>query len=134
PVAPVALVVAAVVGGCGKDSREVARPVHDDAAVARDAPAVTTTKPPRKVFVTGAGRCGECHGKMYDEWETSAHAKSVSSPIYVASLANAKDRDTCDHCHAPLGPEGATVTTEGVTCDVCHTLREPKPGGSFRLA
>jgi len=92
----------------------------------------------RKVFVTGSGRCGECHEKMFDEWETSAHAKAVSSDIYKAAVASAKD-PTCEKCHAPLAavaPREATVS-EGVTCDVCHTLRDPKPdvgGGTFTLA
>ena len=92
----------------------------------------------RKVFVTGAGRCGECHEKMFDEWEVSGHAKAVSSSFYKASVASAKDA-TCDRCHAPLAkvtPRDITVS-EGVTCDVCHTLREPqatKEGAHFVLA
>jgi hypothetical protein len=92
----------------------------------------------KKVFVTGAGRCGECHEKMFDEWEVSAHAKAVSSSFYKASVAASKD-GTCDRCHAPLAkvaPRDMTVS-EGVTCDVCHTLREPKAtpeGAQFKLA
>lgn len=75
---------------------------------------------------------------MFDEWETSAHANAVSSATYKAAVASAKDA-TCEKCHAPLAavaPREATVS-EGVTCDVCHTLREPKPdaaGGTFTLA
>jgi hypothetical protein len=92
----------------------------------------------RKLFITGSGRCGECHEKMFDEWETSAHAMSVSSPLYKAAVASAKDA-TCERCHAPLASIAPRdmVVTEGVTCDVCHTLREPKPsadGGSWKLA
>jgi hypothetical protein len=91
-----------------------------------------------KVFITGAGRCGECHEKMFDEWEASAHAKAVSSAFYKASVASAKD-PSCERCHAPLAKVAPRDTTvgEGVTCDVCHTLREPEPsphGGTFRLA
>jgi hypothetical protein len=75
---------------------------------------------------------------MFDEWEVSAHAKAVSSAFYKASVAAAKD-ESCDRCHAPLAhvaPRDITVS-EGVTCDVCHTLREPQPsveGGAFTLA
>ena len=47
----------------------------------------------RKVFVTGAGRCGECHEKMFDEWEVSAHAMAVSSPLYKAAVASREGRD-----------------------------------------
>jgi hypothetical protein len=114
---------------------------RDDAAVAviSDAAAsIVADASERKVFVTGAGRCGECHEKMFDEWEVSAHAKAVSSAFYKASVAAARD-GTCDRCHAPLAkvaPRDMTVS-EGVTCDVCHTLRDPKPspdGAQFRLA
>ncbi|HUS30344.1 MAG TPA: multiheme c-type cytochrome [Kofleriaceae bacterium] len=90
------------------------------------------------MFVTGSGRCGECHEKMFDEWESSAHAQAVSSELYKKSVAAAKDV-TCERCHAPLASEVPrdAIVTEGVTCDVCHTLREPKPsvdGGSWKLA
>lgn len=96
---------------------------------------------PAKVFLTGAGRCGECHEKMFDEWERSAHARSASSALYKASAAAAaKTSDlTCQQCHTPLVSEAPkdVVASEGVTCDVCHTLREPKPspgGADFVLA
>ena len=92
----------------------------------------------RKVFVTASSRCGECHVKMFDEWSGSAHAQAASSPVYRAAVASAKDA-TCDRCHAPLAAVVArdAVAMEGVTCDVCHTLRDPVPapgGGHFRLA
>ena len=75
---------------------------------------------------------------MFDEWERSAHARSASSPLYVAAAAAAKQPE-CAHCHTPLVAEAPTdpVSTEGVTCDVCHTLRDPKPaasGAGFHLA
>jgi hypothetical protein len=104
------------------------------------APVAVTVAQPRagKVFVTAASRCGECHEKMFDEWSASAHARAASSPVYRAAVATAKDA-TCARCHAPLAGmmERDVVAMEGVTCDVCHTLREPKPavgGGGFRLA
>src|SRR5262249_16933879 len=84
-----------------------------DAAVAHVVDANT-----RKLFITGAGRCGECHETMFDEWEQSAHAQAATSRVYAATVADAKD-PTCDRCHAPLAellPREATVT-EGVTCD-----------------
>jgi hypothetical protein len=106
-----------------------------DAAVAVDA-AVPVVK--RKLFIHGSGRCGECHAKMYDEWEVSAHASAASSTLYKAALAAVND-PTCDHCHAPLAAEspGDIIAGEGVTCDVCHTLRKPVPskdGGTWTLA
>ena len=75
---------------------------------------------------------------MYDEWEVSAHAKAMSSPLFKASQADAKST-ACLRCHAPLIAQlgDDPIATEGVTCDVCHTMRDVKPtadGGSFRLA
>jgi plasmid stability protein len=96
----------------------------------------------RKVFVNGAGRCGECHEKMFDEWEPSAHARAMTSPVFKAAVAQAND-PACVRCHAPLAsqlPPGDVIASEGVTCDVCHTLRDPKPSpagagsATFRLA
>lgn len=76
-----------------------------------------------------ARRCGECHAAIQQAWATSAHASSDRSPIYRA-MREASGRDDCDRCHAPLrawvqGDE--RLVAEGVTCDVCHTLREVKP-------
>lgn len=133
----------AVTCGCGCGSEPAAQPKKDApavavargpvAAVVNDAPAGS----PRKLFLHGAGRCGECHEKMFDEWEVSAHAHAASSSLYRAAVANAGDA-TCDRCHAPLAAlSNDGIASEGVTCDVCHTLREPKPaatGGGFRLA
>ncbi len=132
--------------GCGSDepARPPSPPPANHTAVAptpADASAdagATDARAPRKVFVHGAGRCGECHGKMFDEWELSAHARAATSAFYKAAVADAKDA-TCDRCHAPLAPhvERDDLASEGVTCDVCHTLREPKPGpdgAAFRLA
>lgn len=75
---------------------------------------------------------------MFDEWELSAHAKAATSPLYVAAAEAAK-QSACAHCHTPLIEDAPrdSISTEGVTCDVCHTLREPKPaksGAGFRLA
>ncbi len=116
-----------------KDGGVGAPAVADAVAAPIDAPGK-----PKKLFITGAGRCGECHEKMYDEWEVSAHAAAMTSSLYKASVADAKDA-SCDRCHAPLASLAPKdiVAEEGVTCDVCHTLREPSPskdGGSFRLA
>jgi hypothetical protein len=112
--------------------------VGSDARAPIDAAVDAAPAAAGKTFVTGAGRCGECHEKMYDEWEVSAHAQGATSELYVLTRASANDA-SCDRCHAPLAASIGkdSVATEGVTCDVCHTLREPVPsaaGGAFRLA
>jgi hypothetical protein len=92
-----------------------------------------------------AQRCGECHNLMYDGWVGSAHAKSARSATYIGMRAaarrsgheGAEAAQACDRCHAPL--RGLTdardpAVEEGVTCDVCHTIRSAegkRAGGAF---
>jgi hypothetical protein len=125
----------------GCESSDAAQTSAAVGAVSNDAApqGETAAAPPaRKVFVSVATRCGECHEKMIEEWLPSAHSRAASSPVYRAAVASAKDA-TCGRCHAPLAAVVARedAAMDGVTCDVCHTLREPKPapaGAGFRLA
>jgi hypothetical protein len=87
--------------------------------------------PVRAETATGAHparRCGECHAAIYQAWATSAHANADRSPIYRA-MREASGRDDCDRCHAPLRARvpDERLAAEGVTCDVCHTLRAVVP-------
>jgi hypothetical protein len=80
-----------------------------------------------------AARCGECHGKMEQEWRHSAHARADVSPLYRAMRAGARAMD-CERCHAPLRrlSPADPAAAEGVTCDVCHTfagVQLGRPGG-----
>lgn len=83
-------------------------------------------------------RCSECHNKMFDEWKTSAHAKASTSAAYQRMRAHAKEPG-CDGCHAPLAahlPPGDRVSAEGVTCEVCHNIKDVevrRQGGAFEL-
>jgi len=83
-------------------------------------------------------RCSECHNKMFDEWKTSAHAQASTRPSYQKMRAHAKDPG-CDGCHAPLAPHlpaGDRVAAEGVTCEVCHNIKDVevrRDGGQFEL-
>jgi hypothetical protein len=100
--------------------------------------AAADAAPARKLFVNNAVRCSECHEKMQLEWRDSAHARTATSAFYLAARRDAGD-PTCDRCHAPLAALGVEAATaaEGVTCDVCHTMREARPdpaGGKFRIA
>lgn len=85
-----------------------------------------------------AVRCSECHGRMFDEWKTSAHAQASTRPSYVAMRAHAEELG-CDSCHAPLAahvPAGERVAVEGVTCEVCHTIKDVevhRNGSTFAL-
>ncbi len=67
---------------------------------------------------------------MRDEWKTSAHARAVSSPSYQA-MKTLAGTDRCDRCHAPLARyigNKEPAVAEGVTCDVCHNIKEVKVG------
>lgn len=104
-----------------------------------DAPSVPIGRRPAEASApvetaTGAHparRCGECHAAIYQSWSTSAHANADRSPIYRA-MREASGRDDCDRCHAPLRARVAgdeQLAAEGVTCDVCHTLRAVEADG-----
>jgi len=65
--------------------------------------------------------CGNCHVDHFDEWYTSPHAKSASSPVFMALLPEVEDawgsfaRTTCEGCHSP-GHGGDGV----IGCVSCH--------------
>ncbi len=94
--------------------------------------------PASTLFGTSAHRCGECHGKLEDEWRESAHAHADQGALYRAMRTPQRAAE-CDRCHAPLRGRVATedvVPDEGVTCDACHTMRdaqESRDGGAFDL-
>lgn len=82
-----------------------------------------------------ASECVECHPTQVEEWESSMHAYSETSPVFKAMRGLAEEDhgfgEFCDSCHSPLQSEGID---EGVTCDVCHTATsgaEPPGSGSL---
>lgn len=68
---------------------------------------------------------------MTSEWQASAHAGSATSTTYLAARKAAGTPKQCDRCHAPLRghvrPTNRAIA-EGVTCDVCHTIKEVSVG------
>jgi hypothetical protein len=88
-----------------------------------------------------AEQCGRCHRAIFESWSTSAHARAMTSPIFLDAFDAAENefgaeaRKTCLGCHAPasalLGDADLVrkVSWEGVTCDYCHSLREVKQDG-----
>jgi hypothetical protein len=85
-----------------------------------------------------AHRCGECHGRLEQQWRESAHARAEHSAMYLA-MAGAAGDDHCQDCHAPidrLAGADSPSRGEGVTCDACHAMREAHAdpaGGVFSL-
>ncbi len=94
--------------------------------------------------------CGDCHRATHEAWKASGHAHAMDSRLFQdvlhyteADLGSAA-RQTCLGCHSPLaamtGDAGlrTKVSWEGVTCDVCHSIRQvslagPNPKARFEL-
>jgi hypothetical protein len=97
--------------------------------------------PERPVQAQSPVRCGECHRRMYREWNDSAHARSARSPLFRA-FQRASGSAECARCHQPLraaAPAGTpgTGADDGITCDGCHLLKTAQPergGGRLALA
>src|SRR5438309_984752 len=43
-------------------------------------------------------RCGNCHDRLYDEWDGSAHARAARTALYVKMKEDARSAE-CDGCH-----------------------------------
>jgi hypothetical protein len=79
--------------------------------------------------------CASCHGDIANRWKDSMHARATSDPIFVASymeahyLSGGAAEKLCLRCHAPTTPLTGSVrlddipTTEGITCDFCHSVK-----------
>jgi hypothetical protein len=84
-----------------------------------------------------ARRCSNCHEKIYKAWNEGPHAHSWDNLVYHAARAGfikasaGEGIQYCDGCHAPLaaltGDEHFMdpMTSEGISCDVCHTMSSP---------
>jgi len=81
--------------------------------------------------------CSECHEKIYDEFQSSYHAKTYFNDELhrkVADAVNAKKYD-CAVCHMPMAdnladlvsgkarPDKTNLThTDAISCYFCHTI------------
>ncbi len=77
--------------------------------------------------------CQPCHARIYEEWESSLHARSWKDPL-VKKLSQEFKNVDCIPCHAPqpllltgmpsppLGREKGRK--EGVNCLSCHRVRD----------
>ena len=90
--------------------------------------------------------CDECHEKIYDEFQHSAHAKSIFSDALhrkIAKAANPKQYE-CAACHMPMADNLADLVagkarpdphnkthTDGVSCFFCHTIAYVKKSHRF---
>ena len=98
-----------------------------------------------------ANTCATCHPKHFAEWSVSQHAYAQLSPVFnamhgtIVKLTNGTNGDFCIRCHTPVGmnigePEYMSnmdrhpTSREGVTCVVCHRLKNAYSKVSGRLA
>ena len=133
PAARAALLLVAVLAGCGKDS--ASPPPGGPRFALSDFQSPET--------------CGQCHPNHYAEWSTSMHAYAFKDPVFFAmSFAEAERtngdlRQFCIGCHSPIGtltgttPDGrfdpATmpgIVRAGISCDICHSVIAAAPGAT----
>lgn len=117
-----------MLGACeGEGGESGAEPTGAGKPAAAAKPIDAAPPPDAKVplFVHEAIRCAECHNKMHQEWQKSAHANAEKSPAYRKMRKAASDESCGDRCHAPLRRFVPTLSAvdEGATCDVCHTVK-----------
>src|SRR5256885_432198 len=62
--------------------------------------------------------CVTCHVKEVDQWRTSLHQTSFTSPDFQRSY-HAEPRAYCVACHAPLPDREA-----GIGCVACHSVTD----------
>jgi len=109
-----------------------------------------------KLFVESkypsAATCRTCHPNHYREWSVSAHAYAQLSPVFNAMQAvitrntEGSNGDFCIRCHTQVGMnigestfmsnmDRTPTSREGITCIVCHRLRNDysKVSGRFAL-
>lgn len=110
--------------------------------------------------------CKPCHERQYKEWKESFHSKSLTTPTFRAMATifyyNVKAKspeqrkrwgenlEYCINCHAPQTRltgnhkelaeqilKGEKVSSEGVTCTTCHSIKavedRPDPGVPVEL-
>jgi hypothetical protein len=88
-----------------------------------------------------AETCKPCHLEIYREWQSSRMAKAFGNPVFQADYGRVKamaardasiNPSACFRCHAPLAGAASpteienSVSREGVTCTVCHSVTRVK--------
>jgi hypothetical protein len=81
--------------------------------------------------------CNECHEKIYEEYQSSAHAKSYFTDELHRKIADevSSEKYECATCHMPMAnnlkdliegkarPDKANKThTDAISCYFCHTI------------
>ena len=92
--------------------------------------------------------CKECHEKIYEEYQSSFHAKGYFKSILHRKIADKVSTKTyeCARCHMPMAdnmdalisgearPDNSNKThTDAVSCYFCHTIAYVQKSHSFNV-
>lgn len=74
--------------------------------------------PPSAQFTTD---CAVCHTEFQMTWQSGAHGKAGTDPIFLDEWTNQGKPGACLVCHTTgYDPATATYKEAGVTCEACH--------------
>jgi hypothetical protein len=91
--------------------------------------------------------CSECHEKIYDEFQSSAHSKTYFSDELHRKVADAVSQKIydCAPCHMPMAnnlkdlisgkarPDIHNIThTDAISCFFCHTIASVKKSHKYQ--
>jgi len=92
--------------------------------------------------------CNECHEKIYEEYQTSFHAKSYFTDELHRKIADkvSSKKYSCATCHMPMAnnlkdlvsgkarPDKRNKThTDAISCYFCHTIAYVKTAHQFNI-
>jgi len=92
--------------------------------------------------------CNECHEKIYEEFQSSQHAKTYFNDELHHKIADvaSKQKYECARCHMPMAdnlkdlisgkarPNKSNKThTDAISCYFCHTIAYVKNGHQFNI-
>jgi len=92
--------------------------------------------------------CNECHEKIYEEFQSSMHAKGYFNDTLHRKIADKVDGKTygCARCHMPMAdnlkdlisgkarPDKSNKThSDAVSCYFCHTIAYVKTAHKFNI-
>ena len=70
---------------------------------------------------SGTSDCTTCHTEYQMTWESGAHGKAGSDPIFLDEWTKQGKPGACLVCHTTgYDPATATYKADGVTCEACH--------------
>ncbi len=99
-------------------------------------------KPVKPDDFESAEICMGCHSDIHAQWKGSMHANAFIDPVFQALWKIGEEetkgftRQLCGGCHSAVGVlanditfkdgtfDASDIAKEGVTCDLCHTVKE----------